>query len=324
MNTRTPLLSPSLLAWLRCFEATARHGSFTRAADELCVTQGAVSQQVRQLEQWLGRPLLRRAPRALAPTAEGQRLGAVLHESLQAIEQALAALRQVPGAGPVVLSCSPSFAMAWLTPRLGSFFQQHPQTGLRVQAEFHALDRQRMRDDGVDAALRFDLGAYPDLYARPLLDEWLVPVASPAFVAAHPGLCGPGDLTADLLLHDSSPWDGAAPHAEWAHWFACMGLAAPDWAAGRIYNLSMLAQSAACAGQGVALGHTALIGDDLARGRLLPLFGCRVPAQARYVFVCPPGSQARLAPVEQWLLAQARAFDTERQDLLAGLRGVAG
>lgn len=318
-NSTARLLSPSLLSWLRCFDATARHVSFTRAAEDLCVTQGAVSQQVKQLEQWLGRRLLLRSPRALALTPEGQRLARVLRESLQAIESTLVDLRQLNDAQPVTMSCAPSFAMAWLTPRLGSFFQKHPQIGLRVQAEFHALDRSRMLNDGVDAALRFDLGHYPDLHAQELLGEWLVPVASPAFVAAHPALATPEGLTGAMLLHDFSPWEGAAAHQEWAHWFAQMALAPPDWALGHTYNLAMLAQSAACAGQGVALGRTALIMEDLAAGRLVPLFGCRVRSQASYIFARGRQPSRLLEPIEQWLLAQAQAFDAQRQDLLQGL-----
>lgn len=316
MNSSSRLLSSSLLSWLRCFDAAARHGSFTRAAEDLCVTQGAVSQQVKQLEQWLGRPLLLRSPRALTLTPEGRLLGRVLRESLQALESTLADLRQGSDEHPVTISCAPSFAMAWLTPRLGAFFQKHPQIGLRVQAEFHALDRSRMLSDGVDAAVRFDLGRYPDLHASELLTEWLVPVASPTFLAAHPALVTPKGLTGEMLLHDFSPWEGAAAHEEWTHWFAQMALPSPDWALGRTYNMAMLAQSAACAGQGVALGRTALVMDDLAAGRLVPLFGCRVHSQASYMFVRAREPSRLLDPIEQWLLAQAQAFDAQRQDLL--------
>lgn len=188
------LLSSSLLSWLRCFEASARHCNFTHAATELCVTQGAVSQQVKQLEQWLDRPLFLRTPRALVLTPEGERLRFVLRESFQAIEGTLTQLRKPREAGPIALSCAPSFAMRWLTPRLGDFFRDHPEVGLRVYGEFHALDRTRMVRDGIDAAVRFDLGGYEDLKARLFLDEWLLPVASPAFLAAHPELRRPQDL----------------------------------------------------------------------------------------------------------------------------------
>ena len=141
-------LSPSLLAWLRSFDAAARHGSFTKAAAELCITQGAVSQQVKQLEDWLRRPLFLRTPRALVSTPEGKWLAVVLRESFDAIESTLAQMRQPAEAATATLSCSPSFAMSWLTPRLGDFFRQHPHTGLRVFGEFHTLDRTRMVRDG--------------------------------------------------------------------------------------------------------------------------------------------------------------------------------
>ena len=179
-------LSPSLLAWLRSFDAAARHGSFTKAAAELCITQGAVSQQVKQLEDWLRRPLFLRTPRALVPTPEGKWLAVVLRESFDAIESTLAQMRQPPESATATLSCSPSFAMSWLTPRLGDFFRQHPHTGLRVFGEFHTLDRTRMVRDGIEAAVRFDLGGYRDLNATVFLDEWLIPVASPEFLARNP------------------------------------------------------------------------------------------------------------------------------------------
>ena len=182
METR---LSPSLLAWLRCFDAAARHGSFTRAAAELCITQGAVSQQVKQLEQWLGRPVFLRTPRSLLPTPEGKWLAVVLRESFEAIEGTLSQMRLSGEAAVATLSCSPSFAMQWLTPRMGEFFRQYPDVALRVFGEFHRLDRTRMVQGGIEAAVRFDLGGYTDLRATEFLDEWLIPVASPAFLARH-------------------------------------------------------------------------------------------------------------------------------------------
>ena len=242
-------LSPSLLAWLRSFDAAARHGSFTKAAAELCLTQGAVSQQVKQLEDWLRRPLFLRTPRALVPTPEGKWLAVVLRESFDAIESTLAQMRQPPESATATLSCSPSFAMSWLTPRLGDFFRQHPHTGLRVFGEFHTLDRTRMVRDGIEAAVRFDLGGYRDLNATVFLDEWLIPVASPEFLARHPPITQPQDLHGDWLLHDSSAWDGADTYEEWQHWFAQRGATPPPWAGGQQFNLSQLALGAALAAQ---------------------------------------------------------------------------
>ncbi|RZT36785.1 LysR substrate-binding domain-containing protein [Cupriavidus agavae] len=309
-------LSASLLGWLRCFEAAARHCNFTQAAAELCVTQGAVSQQVKQLEQWLDRPLFLRTPRALVLTPEGERLRFVLRESFQAIESTLTQLRK-RDKHPIALSCSPSFAMVWLTPRLGNFFRQHPEIGLRVYGEFHALDRSRMMRDGIEAAVRFDPGGYPDLKARVFLEEWLVPVASPAYLAAHPELASPDGLRAGMLLHDVSPWDGASEFEEWQCWLAHAGVTLPDESEGQRFNLSQLAINAALAGQGVAMGRTALVLEDIESGRLVDLWGIHAPSRASYHFVCAHGQTEPVAEVEAWLAHEGAAFDAARRRLLA-------
>lgn len=308
----TTMLSSSLLAWLRCFEAAARHHSFTRAAGELCVTQGAVSQQVKHLEQWLGCPLFVRTPRALVPTPEGERLRVVLRDAFAPIEDVLGQLRRRGEAGPLSLSCSPSFAMRWLTPRLGGFFRDHPDIGLRVQGEFQTLDRGRMLREGIDAAVRFDPGAYRDVRARRFLDEWLLPVASPAFVAAHPELRAPADLRGELLLHDASPWDGAGEFDEWGAWLEQAGVTVASLEQGQRFNLSQLAIGAALAGQGIAMGRTALVLEDLQAGRLVDLFGLHVASEAAYYFVCAQAQSPQAAAIEAWLLAEGAAFLAER------------
>ncbi len=313
------------MVWLRSFEAAARHASFTRAAAELCVTQGAVSQQVKQLETALGRALFLRGARALALTPEGERLQAVVHDAFRAIDATLAQLRR-PGDAPrtVVLSCSPSFAMGWLTPRLGDFFREHPGIDLKVQGEFHGLDQARMAREGIDAAVRFDLGRYGSLPARRILDEWLLPVASPAFLAAHPRLRTPADLRPAWLLHDASPWDGAGEFEEWRFWLDRAGADLPDLSAGRRFNLSQLALAAAASGQGIALGRAALVLDDLAAGRLVDLFGLRVASAASYFLVTPAVPSASsdtaeggpVAAVAAWLQRQGAAFAAAREPWL--------
>ncbi len=300
-------LSPSLLAWLRSFDAAARHGSFTKAAAELCITQGAVSQQVKQLEDWLRRPLFLRTPRALVPTPEGKWLAVVLRESFDAIESTLAQMRQPAEAATATLSCSPSFAMSWLTPRLGDFFRQHPHTGLRVFGEFHTLDRTRMVRDGVEAAVRFDLGGYRDLNATVFLDEWLIPVASPEFLARHPPITTPEDLHGDWLLHDGSAWDGADTYEEWQHWFAQRGATPPPWAGGQQFNLSQLALGAA------------LVLQDVKAGRLVPLLGRSVPSRAAYSFVTTTHPSPAMELVREWLVQEAQRFSAERSEVLPPL-----
>ena len=316
MHTMQIRLTPSLLAWLRCFEATARCRSFTKAASELCVTQGAVSQQVKHLEQWLQRPLFLRTPRALVPTPEGQWLAVVLRESFQAIEGTLRQLKTAPEDQPTALSCAPSFAMGWLTPRLGDFFRTYPEVGLRVIGEFHALDRERMARDDIAAAVRFDLGAYRDLQATEFLDEWMVPVASPAFMAANEKLRSSADLQGAMLLHDTSAWEGAGPYEEWEHWFRESGIRMPSMAQGHNFNLSQLAVAAALAGQGIAMGRMALVMEDLVAGRLIVPFGRPVRARAAYYFVSQMEPSVHTTLVQAWLVVQATRFKSQRDALL--------
>jgi DNA-binding transcriptional LysR family regulator len=321
------MLSSSTLVWLRSFEAAARHASFTRAAAELCVTQGAVSQQVRHLEVALGRPLFLRGARALALTPEGERLQSVAHEAFRALDATLAQLRRAAGAPcTVVLSCSPSFAMGWLTPRLGDFFREHPGIDLKVQGEFHGLDAARMAREGIDAAVRFDPGRpAAGLAARRILDEWLLPVASPTFLDAHPGIRAPADLRPEWLLHDASPWEGADEFEEWSGWLRQAGAPLAGLPAGRRFNLSQLALAAAASGQGIALGRAALVLDDLAAGRLVDLFGLRTASPASYFLLMPPGPSAAssgaagegpVAAVAAWLQRQGAAFATVRASRL--------
>ncbi|MDH4418177.1 MAG: LysR substrate-binding domain-containing protein, partial [Acidovorax sp.] len=263
--------------------------------------------------------LFLRTPRALVPTPEGKWLAVVLRESFDAIESTLAQMRQPPEAATATLSCSPSFAMSWLTPRLGDFFRQHPHTGLRVFGEFHTLDRTRMVRDGVEAAVRFDLGGYRDLNATVFLDEWLIPVASPEFLARHPPITQPQDLHSDWLLHDGSAWDGADTYEEWQHWFAQRGATPPPWAGGQQFNLSQLALGAALTGQGIAMGRAALVLQDVKAGRLVPLLGRSVPSRAAYSFVTTTHPSPTMELVREWLVDEARKFGEERAQVLPPL-----
>lgn len=179
-------LSTSILAWLRSFDAVARHGSFTRAADELCISQGAVSQQVKQLEQAIGFPLLVRMPQSLDLTSEGVKLAPVVYRAFSSIRNVLADIAAPDGRVPITLSCSPSIAVRWLTPRLSNLLAEHPTIDFRVLGEFHKLDRARTVMEGVEVAIRDDAGQYQDPEATPFQKEYLFPVASPAFLAAHP------------------------------------------------------------------------------------------------------------------------------------------
>ena len=152
MKTR---FSPSLLTWLRCFEAVARCGSFTRAAQELHITQGAVSQQIKQLEGWLEVPVLQRLPREVLLTAEGERLHGVVSDAFRCMDTVIGEIRQERIAAPMEMICAPSFAMRWLMPRMGDFFRCHPDIPLRVQAEVQPLDDKHPPGKHIDAIICF-------------------------------------------------------------------------------------------------------------------------------------------------------------------------
>lgn len=306
-------LSSSLLSWLRCFDAAAHHLSFTVAAEELFVTQSAISQQVKHLEDWLGRPLFHRTPRALTLTREGMRLHLVVNETFQMLELTLNQLRQRPSHEEITLNCSPSFAMRWLTPRTGDFLRMHAELTLRIYGEFHTLDRTQMTQHQIEAGIRFDQGGYSDVHASAFLEEWLIPVASPAFLAQHPEIRTAADVPSALMLHDSSPWEDADEHEEWNHWLEKAGVPVPHKHDGQRFNLSQLAISAATSGQGVAMGRMALVYDDLVSGRLVDIFKIHVRSRANYQFVTMPVVREEIAVIENWLKHEAELFRNAAQ-----------
>lgn len=312
-------LNASLLGALRCFQVAARHHSFTRAAAELHCTPGAVSQQIRLLETRLDCTLFQRLPRGLQLTDAGERLLTAVAEGMGRIEAGLAQLR--PSSRPLLVSCSTSFALLWLMPRLQGFQQAYPGVEIKLLGEFHGVDRSAMLASGMDAAIRFDPVAYAGLHVTELLDEYLLPVASPAYVQRHPGLAQDGSLTGCQLLHDMVPWEGAEPYAEWDEWLRgarAEELSAAAWA-GQEFNLSLLALGAARAHQGICMGRAALVQEDLRSGALVDVFGTPVRAAARYVLLSANPEDARMAVFSRWLVEACRQFAAER---LPGTGGV--
>ncbi|WP_076999006.1 LysR family transcriptional regulator [Variovorax sp. KK3] len=307
-------LSPSLLAWLRCFDAAARCGSFTRAAEELHVSQGAVSQQVKKLEERLNVALFLRVPSGLTLTPAGEQLVSATRDSFRGLELALSRLHASSTGEPVNISCSPSLAMLWLTLRLGSLYRAHPYLALRVVGESDGIDLKRMAREGVAAAIRFGPGDDKHADGVDLLDEWLVPVASPAFIEAHPELRTEQDLRGAHLLHAADPFEVPALTDEWTQWLraAHVDLPAEQLRQGTQFNLSLLAVQAALGSQGVAMGRLALVQGYLLQGRLVAPFRKRVRARAAYWFV-GSSSHPELSTIQRWLLDETRQFK-ERRD----------
>ena len=254
---------------LRAFEASARHLSFTKAGLELCVTQAAVSHQIKSLEEILGVRLFRRLPRGLALTDEGQALIPVLEESFDRIQTTLDRFENGHFREVVTVGAVGTFALGWLLPRLSAFRAAHPYVDLRLLTNNNRVD---LAGEGLDFAIRFGQGSWHGADATLLLDAPLSPVAAPE-VAAR--LHHPADLARELLLRSYRA-------DEWARWFAAAGLDIPN-PRGTIFDSSIAMAEAAAQGLGVALVPTAMFSRDLERGRLIRPFGIDIAVGAYWL-----------------------------------------
>ena len=309
---------------LRCFDMAARTGSFTRAAAELNLTQGAISQHVKNLEKHLGKPLFIRGGRNLMLTDDGELLHSSTATAFRELERTLERLRQPGGTNRTLgISCSPSFAMLWLTPRISNLIRAHPELSVRIHGEFHMLDQLRMEEENIEVGIRFDPGQrYAGLQVTQFLDEWIVPVTTPAFLAKHPEILETGKIAPQLMLHDERPWDSAPDHTEWNCWLNAMGHAVPEHHTGLHFNLSQLALTAAASGHGVAMGRLALVYESLRSGQLVAPVPRAVPSEASYLIVVSPKRETETACVlRTWLKTEGQRFKQKRDQLLSAMRG---
>lgn len=294
-----PRRLPQLNA-LKAFEAAARHVSFTRAAEELCVTQGAVSHQVKALEAELGIKLFNRERQRLSITDAGRDYLSVVRDALDRIAMGTERLVQRQSSGMLTVSTSPDFAAKWLVHRLGRFAEAHPAIDLRVSATMHHVDFAR---EDVDLAVRHGDGDWPGLHVMRLCSEQLFAVCSPALGA---GLKRPKDVLKLPLLHldDRSPWTA---------WLEAAGLADSDALHGVVLNRASMLIDAAIDGQGIALARTTLAAWDLIHKRLVRPFPVALPLAKSYWIVCPKATAdlPKLVAFRDWLLAQVR--DDARQ-----------
>jgi len=300
MTTRLPPLDQ-----LRGFEAAARHLSFTRAAEELSLTQSAVSRQVKALEDDLGVELFKRRHRALLLTESGQLLLRAVTDALRRISEAAAQLRAPHPA--LTVSTTISFASLWLIPRLADFRRAHPGIDIRVDANNRLADLAR---ESIDIAVRYAPPSLAPADAQRMFGEEVMPVASPALLERQP-LRTAEDLNKHVLIHYERP-DGGAPWLSWHVWAEVMRLPPP--APRGALHLTQYDQviHAAVDGQGVAIASSPLVKDLIRTGRLVaPLPERAASARAYYLVVAP--RTARRPDVElfvQWLLDQAAADET--------------
>ena len=267
---------------LRAFEAAARHLSFTKAADELHVTQAAISHQVKALEHSLGLPLFRRFNRRLVLTEAGQTYHPVLRDAFDQMAAATHRLQTDDESGQLKVSTLQSFGAKWLLPRLPRFRERYPNIDVMVSTSNHQVDFAR---EGFDLAIRFGLGVYPDLHCVFLTDDEAFPVCSPGLLTGSNPLGRAEDLESHTLLHDSVSHDEEAPH--WVVWLRAAGLEGIDARRGPGYSDSAMVLQAAVAGQGVAIGRRVLAIDDLLAGHLVQPFGPVIPTRFSYYVVSP-------------------------------------
>lgn len=285
------------LTALRTFEAAGRLGSFTLAADELAVSQAAISRQVKELEADLGKPLFERRHRSVRLTPAGRALLDVLSRSFDAMDASLAEIRGRRGGGLLEISAEPSFAACWLVPHLDDFRTGHSEIDVAVDSDMRLIE---FRTHEAEIAIRhgMDARAWPRTEADHLIDVDLVPVIAPGLLAAGAPLKTPADLLAHTLLHEEN-------RSVWERWFSAAGL--PDAPLGRaqIFAEGNLVLQAALRGHGVALADSFLAAEDIASGRLVQPFDLSIRHGAYWLVA---RSFKRLSPearaFREWLLAR--------------------
>ena len=280
------------LSTLRPFEAAARLESFTRAAQELALTHGAVSHQVRALEDYLGAPLFARHGKRVALTPAGRAFAERVRGALDEIAQAAEQLRSRRD-DRLTVSVLPSFASRWLMPRLIRFMDANPKLEVNVIASTVLAN---FRDDEVDVAIRFGLGPWAPLVCEVFLDDEYFPVASPG-MAASCKLKKPRDLLATRIIREDRDY--------WKQWFEAAGVPIEEMKAARgpFFNDSTYALQAAARGEGIALARRSIVMEDIERGTLKRLFKLQVASRERYWFVCPKetAETAKVKAFKQWV-----------------------
>ena len=306
------------LADLRAFEAAARHLSFTRAAQELGVTQGAVSQRIRKLEDLLELRLFERHTRSLTLTNAGETLATAVADGLSRIDQGLEEVGRPAAprrAATLTVSVTPEFASKWLLPRLTRFQDKFPEIEVSITAEHRFAD---FVADGVDLGIRYGSGINPGLSTMLLMPDIVFPVCSPALLQKGARLAAPGDLLQSELLHDATAeHDGSG--CDWRHWFQQAGLAVERLDGLRL-SPGKLAIDSAANGLGVALARATLIGNDIIEGRLTrPLPHAATTAFSYYlVHRQKPKLDCHVADFIDWLREEAAIWLVSQGEIGAG------
>jgi LysR family glycine cleavage system transcriptional activator len=284
------------LSAIRAFEAAARHGSFTKAAEELGMTQAAISYQVKLLEDRVGTPLFLRQARKVVLSEAGKRLAPGIEEAFQRLGAAFASLRETD---QKVLSMTvvSTFCTNWLVPRLGSFQVAHPNIAVRLDASARTVD---FTKEDFDLGIRGGKGVWPGLKSHPLFPVDMTPLASPEFLARAGKINGPADLLKLPLLE----WDDDC----WRLWFKAAGIDDPKFNAGSYIAVptQQMLGMAAVAGQGIAMLTPAFFATELKSGRLVRVSDIVYRDEQSYWLVYPEerAKSPKIRAFRDWLLAE--------------------
>jgi LysR family glycine cleavage system transcriptional activator len=295
---------------LAAFEAVARLQSFARAADELCVTHGAVSHRIKVLEAHFGTPLLFRGAGAVMLTTQGTCLLTAVLKALSTLQEAS---QRLSHARPIVtVSAGPSSAHNWLVLRLGSFYRDNPDIDLEIKVTKLTTRKKRVSVESgeVDIALRYsNEEEWSGLQCVKLMDVELFPVCSPGYRQALGGLATIAELRKSVLLR--------LPHEPWKPWFDAAGLSWAEPVAGPLFGDASLMLDAAANGQGVALARSVLVERDLTSGRLMRLFDISLPSAKAYCAVSSPAAGARpeVRRFIEWLVASSGGSSRPRVNM---------
>lgn len=306
---------PSLNA-VRMFEAAARLQNFTRAAEVLFVTQGAVSRQVKQLEDQLGCELFTRDGPKLQLTEEGAQFYSAVSQGLGAIRRGTLELKRALSTPTLTISVLPSFAATWLVNRVIRFQEHHKNIEVRISASHEPVDF-TLRPD-IDAAIRWGQGDWPGTYSECLLTEKLFPVCSPGYIQQNGRPGAPEDLVDVPLIRPTDEFD------QWNDWFRLAGVTAPRPTENLRYSDALMLQQAALEGHGVALARSLLVEDELKSGRLIRLFKPSINSMNNFYFVCPlkQKDDITLRKFLEWLRDEAKLSNNACEDLCSDYQAI--
>ncbi len=291
---------------LRAFESVVRLRGFGRAAEELSVTQSAVSQHVKSLEEWTGHKLLVRGPRETVPTPNGQKLADAVHRGLGVIDDVCMSLKNEAKQDLTLeISCPPGFAINWLFPRLLKFDQQYPEHPVSIVTQSGPLE---LATGAVDAAIHYGPGGYSGLVAERLLGERVFPVCAPELLEGDRAIRSPADLVNHTLLIDDLN-EAAGTPPTWEYWAGCVGIEMPRARRTRHFGQSNFVVQAARQGLGVALGREPLVIDALVAGDLVRPFFDTAESEYAYWLVSQRtrSNSKALTAFRTWLFEEARA-----------------